>query len=213
MTSIFKRIKDTISNDIHGMLDKKDQRNPLGSLNQYLRESEQEKEKVRKLLVRQHKLREEFNREYLAANDLEQKRERQAEMADIAEETELHQFAINEQAEYRTRAERMQAASAEASEQLSILEEKFEEMQHKLKDMHLRRLELMGRENTVRAQHEMQRVISATEAAPFQKFAEIENHIQGIEYQVNQDYQKSTFDYKMAELERAQKTRVSEPIK
>ena len=47
----------------------------------------------------------------------------------------------------------------QASGQLVELEQKYEEMKHKLKDMNIRRLELMGRENISRAQNKMNQVL------------------------------------------------------
>ena len=43
MSNIFTRIKDAISADIHQLLDEKEQKNPIASLNHYIRQSEQQK--------------------------------------------------------------------------------------------------------------------------------------------------------------------------
>lgn len=202
MTNLFTRIKESISSDIHQLLDQKEQKNPLASLNHYLRQSEQEKEKVRKLLERQFKLRDEFTREFHNADDLAKKRMKQAEIAERAGETEMHAFAIQEYEEYRARAERMEASREEAVEQLARLEEKFEQMKHKLKDMNLRRMELMGRENTARANYQMDKVMDEAADKPFSRFAEIESYIEGLEYQMERAYKRSTFDQKIAKLEK-----------
>ncbi|WP_164215117.1 PspA/IM30 family protein [Virgibacillus sp. YIM 98842] len=205
MTNIFTRMKDSISADLHDMMDKKEQNNPVAALNHYLRKSEQEKERVRKLVDRQYKLKDEFTREYHKAQDLADKREKQAEIAQKAGEEEMYQFALKEQQEYQNRADRMKASRREALEQLEILEQKYEEMKHKLKDMHLRRMELMGRENIAKATHQINRVVDKVSDASFSKFEEIEQYIEGLEYKVNSDYYKSTFDSKIAKLEREMK--------
>src|SRR5699024_2243252 len=147
MTNLFTRIKDSISADIHQMLDKKEQKNPITALNQYLRESEKEKEKVRKIIERQYQLKDEFTKEYLKAQDIATKRKKQAEIAEEAGESELYDFAIKEYQDYARRVEKMKEMRDDAVEQLEVLEQKYAEMQYKLKDMHLRRMELMGREN------------------------------------------------------------------
>lgn len=200
--NIFTRMIDSISADLHYMMDKKEEKNPMASLNQYLRQSEQEKEKVRKLIERQYKLKEEFSREYLKAQDLADKRLRQAEVAEKAGETNLHEFALKEYEEYQSRAERLKASREEATEQLEILESKYEEMKHRLKDMHMRRMELMGRENVARANHQISRVFEDVSEKPFSKFAEMERYIENLEYKVNSAYYKSTFDSKIAKLEK-----------
>ncbi|MFC4023768.1 PspA/IM30 family protein [Oceanobacillus longus] len=201
-TNIFTRMKDSISADLHTMLDKKEQKNPIAALNQYLRQSEQEKEKVRKLIDRQYKLKEEFSREYLKAQDLADRRLKQAAIAEKAGEVAMHEFAVKEHEEYQVRSDRMKASREEALEQLETLEQKYEDMKHRLKDMHLRRMELMGRENIAKANHQINRVVEETSEKPFSRFAEMEQYIENLEYKVNNSYYKSTFDSKIAKLEK-----------
>src|SRR5690625_3479388 len=145
MANIFTRIKDSISADLHNLMDQKEQKNPIAALNQYLRQSEAEKEKVRKLVERQYRLKEEFSREYLKAQDLAEKRLKQASIAEKAGEVQMYEYAMKEHEDYANRAKRMKISREEAIQQLEDLEKKYEEMKYKLKDMHLRRMELMGR--------------------------------------------------------------------
>ncbi|CDQ39122.1 phage shock protein A [Virgibacillus salexigens] len=205
MTNIFTRIKDTLSSDLHHMMDQKEQKNPIAALNHYLRQSEQEKEKVRKLVERQYKLKDEFIKEQQLAQDLADKRLKQAEIAEKANEEQMHEFAMKEHQEYQARADRMKTSRDEAAEELEALEKKYEDMKHKLKDMHLRRMELMGRENVARANHQMNRVVEQTSDKPFSKFAEMEKYIETLEYKVNSSYYRSTFDNKIANLEKEMK--------
>ncbi|MEK4301589.1 PspA/IM30 family protein [Oceanobacillus sp. FSL W8-0428] len=201
-TNIFTRMKDSISADLHTMMDKKEQNNPIAALNHYLRQSEQEKEKVRKLIDRQYKLKEEFAREYMKAQDLADKRLKQAQIAERAQEEEMHEFALKEHEEYQNRADRMKASREEAITQLENLEQKYEEMKHRLKDMHLRRMELMGRENIAKANHQINRVVDESPEKPFSKFEEMEQYIENLEYRVNSSYYQSTFDNKIAAIEK-----------
>ncbi|GAQ18576.1 phage shock protein A [Oceanobacillus picturae] len=210
MSSIFSRMKDSISADLHTMMDKKEQKNPVAALNQYLRQGEQEKEKVRRLVDRQYKLKDEFTREFHKAQDMADKRLKQAGIAERAAEEQMHAFAIKEHEEYQTRADRMKASREEAIEQLETLEQKYEEMKHKLKDMHLKRMELMGRENIARANHQMNKVVEETSEKPFSKFAEMEQYIENLEYKVNSSYYRSTFDSKIAKLEKEMKEQTAE---
>lgn len=201
-TNIFTRMMDSISSDLHHLMDKKEEKNPIAALNHYLRQSEQEKEKVRKLIERQYKLKDEFSSEYLKAQDLADKRLKQAEIAEKAGETSMHEFAMKEHEEYQSRANRLKVSREEAIEQLISLEQKYEEMKHRLKDMHMRRMELMGRENIARANKRINQVIEDVSDKPFAKFAELEQYIENLEYQVNSAYYKSTFDSKIAKLEK-----------
>ncbi|WP_062514941.1 PspA/IM30 family protein [Halobacillus sp. KGW1] len=206
MANVFKRLKDSITADLHEALDQKEQKNPVAMLNQYLRESEKETEKVRKLLERQYRLKDEFTREYQQAQDMADKRRRQSEIAEKAGETDMYEFALKEKQEYEARAERLQTARRDSIEQLEALERKYEEMKHKLKDMHLKRMELMGRENTARAHHRMNRVMEDTSDKPYSRFAEIDRYIDNLEYKVNSAYYHNTFDSKMAKIEKEWET-------
>ncbi|SFD95504.1 Phage shock protein A [Lentibacillus persicus] len=205
MSNIWTRMKDTVSADLHNMLDQKEQKNPLASLNQYLRQSEQEKEKVRKLVERQYRLKDEFTREYQKAQDMADKRLEQSGIAEKAGEEEMRAFAVKEHEEYQARADRMKTSREEALSQLETLEQKYEEMKHKLKDMQLRRMELMGRENVAHANHQISQVIEDTSDKLFSRFEELEQYIEGIEYKVNSSYYRSTFDSKIAKLEKEMK--------
>ncbi|MBA2175116.1 PspA/IM30 family protein [Halobacillus locisalis] len=205
MANIFTRMKDSITADLHEALDQKEQKNPIAMLNQYLRESEKETEKVRKLVERQYRLKDEFTREYQKALDMAEKRKRQAEIAQRAGEDTMYEFAVQEQEEYEARTERLKASRLDAIEQLETLERKYEEMKHKLKDMHLKRMELMGRENIARAHHRMNQVIEDTSDKPYSRFSEMDQYIEDLEHKVNSAYYRNTFDSKMAKLEKEMK--------
>lgn len=212
MKNLFTRIKHSIAADFHEALDKKEQKNPIALLNQYLRECEQEVEKVRMLVERQYRLNEEFTREYSHAHSMAEKRKHQAEVALGAGETELYDFALQEQAQYEERAIRLQESQQQAARQLAELERRYEEMRHKLKDMYIKRMELMGRENVARAQYRISRVLEpgGHMEAPFTRFEEMEHYLDRIERQVNLSYNHHTIDARIAQLEKlAKKDEVS----
>ncbi|WP_025027236.1 PspA/IM30 family protein [Caldalkalibacillus mannanilyticus] len=201
--SIFSRIKNAISADFHEVLDQKEQKNPIALLNHYLRQSEQEVEKVRKLVERQYRLKEEFTREHRKAQELAERRAKQAEVASKAGEMELHHYIVEEQAQQEQRAARLKDSLQQASQQLTALERKYDEMKNKLKDMYIKRMELMGRENIARAQHRMNQVLDTVdETNHFSKFEEIENYLERVEHQVNSSYYRNTIDSRIAQLEK-----------
>lgn len=204
MTNIFKRIQNTVSADIHQALDQKEQKNPIAMLNQYLRECEKEIEKMKQAIERHYLLKEEFSREYKAAVELTEKRKHQAEVAQRAGEEELYNFAIQDQTHYQERANRLKESKEITAKQLEELEKKYEEMQHKLKDMHVKKLELMGRENIARAHHQANRVLGQTTELnePFNRFSEMETYLDRIERQVNTSYYCNTIDGRVAQLEK-----------
>jgi lia operon protein LiaH len=214
MTNLFTRIKNTITADLHEALDQKENQNPITLLNQYLRQCELETEKVRKLLERQYTLKDEFTREYQHALELAEKRKNQADIATKAGETALYEFAMAEQVQYSERAQRLHQSLEQANGQLDELERKYGEMKHKLKDMHIRRMELMGRENVTRANHRMDVVLETNTYSnkAFSRFQEIENYLDRLENQVNSAYYRSTIDGRIAQLEKEMKSNESKTL-
>ncbi|MDR7076562.1 phage shock protein A [Neobacillus niacini] len=204
MTNLFTRIKNTITSDLNEALEKKEKQNPIALLNQYLRQCEQETEKVAKFLERQVALKDEFTKELYHAEQLTEKRKYQAEIALKAGETELYQFASEEQQLYSNRAERVRASLEQVKGQLEGLEKKHGEMKNKLKDMQLRRMDLMGRENVTRANHRIDRVLESNSYSDksVSRFAEIENYIDSLENQVNRSYNQTTIDARIEQLEK-----------
>jgi lia operon protein LiaH len=214
MTNLFTRIKDVITADINEVLDQKEKQNPIALLNHYLRQCEQETEKVRVLIERQYTLQEQFTKEYQAALELSGKRKHQAEVASNAGETALYEFATAEYQQYSERAERLSKALDQTKAQLEELERKYQEMKHKLKDMNIRRMELMGRENVTRAQHRMNQVLDTNSITgkSSTRFQDIENYLDRLEYQVNSSYYRSTIDVRIAELEKEEKIKESKTM-
>ncbi|MFB5198404.1 modulator protein [Bacillus sp. AFS073361] len=204
MANLLTKIKDLIIADLNETRQHKEKQSPIALLNQYLRECEQETENVGKLVERQASLKEEFTREYHQATERAEKRKYQADIASNAGETELYQFAAKEHQQYAERAERLKTSLAQVSEQLSELERKHDEMKHKLKDMHLRRMELMGRENITRANLKINQVAESS-SVPDQfssKFKDIENYLERLEQKVNHSFFHSTIDARMEQLEK-----------
>ncbi|MCH1624273.1 PspA/IM30 family protein [Ferdinandcohnia quinoae] len=214
MGNLFTRLKNTIAADFHEILDNKEQKNPIALLNQYLRQCEVEVEKVRKLVERQYSLKDQFTREYREARTLADKRKHQAEIAKEAGENELYEFALQEQISYEERAVRLQEALRNASQHLVELEKKYEEMKHKLKDMHIKRMELMGRENIARANHRMNQVLESNSYSnkAYTSFEDMESYLDRLEHQVNSSYHRNTIDARIAQLEKDMKNEETHSI-
>ena len=93
---------------------------------------------------------------------------------------------------------------SKSESQLNELVRKYEEMKHKLKDMNIKRMELMGKENIARANHRINQVLNVedTYARPMARFEEMESYLDQIEQQVNSDYYRHTIDARIARLEK-----------
>ena len=214
MNQLFSRMKQAISADVHDLLDKKEKKNPIAMLNQYLRQCEAETEKVRKLVERQSLLKAEFTREYNEAQQLAEKRKYQADVAMQSGEVELTEFAVQESLQYEQRAARLKESLQQVEQQLHELVRKYEEMKHKLKDMHIKRMELMGKENIARANYRMNQVLNVndTYARPVARFEEMESYLDQIEQQVNSNYYRHTIDARIAQLEKESKVKETNSI-
>jgi phage shock protein A len=172
-------------------------------LNQYLRDCEKEVEKVRLLVERQNILKDEFVREYHQATQLAEKRKHQAEIASKADESELYEFAVREYQQYEERANQLKLSVEKITQDLTSLEHKYESMKHKLKDMYIKRMELMGRENVARANHRMNQVLESNNGAQSStRFNEMESYLERLEHQVNASYHRHTIDARIAQIEK-----------
>ncbi|RYM00009.1 PspA/IM30 family protein [Sporolactobacillus sp. THM7-7] len=203
MSNVFTRLKESIVSDINDLLDQKEQRNPIATLNQYLRRCEKEVKRVRELINRQYVLKDTFIKEYHHTSEMAEKRKHQSEIAERAGETELYAFAIKEQEDYAQKASRLKTSYETTVKQLDHLERKYAEMKRKLKDMYLKRMELMSRENIANVNHRIDRVIHPEHAfgQSFSKFEESDMYLERLEQKVNNDYHHYTIDARIKQLE------------
>lgn len=204
MSNVFTRMKEMMAADLNEILDKKEAKNPMSQINQYVRECEQEVKKIRTLIEKQYAIKQEFSNEYHQAKSMADKRKHQAELAREAGEEELYQHAADEYTFYQERAEKLDGTQKKAVEDLEKLEEKYVQMKHKLKDLYTRQIELKGRENVARAHNGINKVLDSdlSSSKSSQKFQEMENYIDRIERQVNAEYRRHTLDARLAELEK-----------
>ncbi|MCT2538214.1 PspA/IM30 family protein [Aquibacillus koreensis] len=204
MANLFTRIKDTVVADFHGVLDQKEQKNPITHLNQYVRECENEVKKMKFLVEKQYTMKQEFTRELNQARVMLEKRTRQAKLALEANEQELHEQAMEEVKHYETRVEQLTDLNDKTVNDLETLESKYVQMRHKLKDLYVKRLELRSRENVARAHNGMNKVLQTDLVEKsVSKFAEMVSYIERLETQVKTDYRLHTLDARLAGLEKS----------
>ncbi len=206
MANLFTRMKNSVEADLHDLIDKQEERNPISKLNQYLRQSEREVEQVQQLIQRQYRLKEEMKREWTVAKEMADKRKHQAQIAkEAGDVSELYEFASKEQAVYEERAAKIDHLLVQIGLDLKQLEEKFSLMKQKLKDMHIKRLELMGRENIAKVHHKMDKLIESGKGAvesEDQQTLEIDDYMMQIENRVKSNYYEATIDDRIAEIEK-----------
>lgn len=202
MNSLWNRFKYSVQADLHTAFDKKESKNPIAMLNQYIREAEKQTESVGKLLERQSKLKDELQKELNEAQAMTEKRRAQLELARTTDEEDLVAFAEDEVTAYETRAQNLMESIRNATYELTALERKFEEMKHKVKDMKVRQLQLMGKENVMRANHRMDQVISPEQADnKMSTVSEMNQYIENLGGKIDHDYEISSMERRLESLE------------
>ena len=90
--NLLQRFRYTIEADLHQLFDKKEEKNPITMLNQYIREAEKQTEQTGTLLERQGKLKEKMELELKQNADVLAKREAQLQLALASGEQDLIDF-------------------------------------------------------------------------------------------------------------------------
>ncbi|MFJ5562297.1 PspA/IM30 family protein [Lysinibacillus xylanilyticus] len=206
--NLFQRFKYTVEADLHQLFDKKEQKNPIAMLNQYIREAEKQTEQTGKLLERQGQLKEKLEQEFKQNAELLAKREAQLKLATTSGEQDLIDFASDEVAAYTSRNNILQASIEASTREYFELERKFETMKHKIKDMKVRQLQLMGKENVTRAHHQMDGMIAKNNKTNFE---DLESYIDKLAYQIDKDHEVTSFETRLAQLEK-KSTEDNEPL-
>jgi phage shock protein A len=203
MMNLFTRIKDVVAADLHKILDEKEKKNPTAMLNQFMRNCEAEVKKVEGLIKRQGELKSKFYQEKEHAEYMAKKREHQVDVAMKAGEEELEKRAHEEAVYYKEQAINLEGLYKKAEKDEYELQNQLQDMRNKLKEMHNRRLELMSRENVAHANKRMNSSMSGLSAdGPYSCFEEVERQIERLEERVHEDYERTSFDMRMASLER-----------
>ncbi len=203
MTGLLKRFKYQLQADLHEFFDKKEDKNPIAMLNQYIREAEKQTEQTGKLLQRQVELKDKLERELKEATSMLEKRTSQLALAINSNEADLIAFAEQEVEVYKVRQSTLLTSFETAKVQVFELESKYETMKHKIKDMKVRQLQLMGKENVIRAHHKMDNVIDSNNEASLE---DLSAYIDHLSTKIDKKYEVTMLESRLALLEKQQKT-------
>ena len=211
MNSVWNRFKYTVQADLHAVLDKQEKKNPIALLNQYIVEAEKQTASVGKLLERQGQLKIALEKEYAEAASMVDKRRTQLQLAEATGEEDLVTFAKTEIHAYETRAADLAGTITESEQELLSLERRFEEMKHKVKDMKVRQLQLMGKENVTRANRRMDTFISPEQMdKQISSVEEMNSYIENLDQKISNAYETSSMERRLESLEKsaAQQTEI-----
>src|SRR5690606_37311537 len=91
----------------------------------------------------------------------------------------------------------------QSEQELITLERKFEEMKHKVKDMKVRQLQLMGKENVTRAHRRMDQFISPENGdKQVSSVEEMNAYIENLGGKINREYEASSMERRLEMLEK-----------
>ncbi|REB06033.1 PspA/IM30 family protein [Sporosarcina sp. BI001-red] len=161
MNELWYKFKFAVQDDIEQITAKRKTQNAADVLNETIKEAEQHTKAVGKLLERQRILRDEVTKELLETEQLTEKRTEQLSLAEATGDEALINYAKDEAEAYSQRRDELRSLEVDTTESMIALERRFESMKHKVKDMQVRRLKLMGEENAKRANSRMDRIFSA----------------------------------------------------
>ncbi|UJF26373.1 PspA/IM30 family protein [Planococcus sp. 107-1] len=203
MTSIWERFKFAVATDMDALVSKKEEKNPLAVLNRYILEAEKQTTDTGKWVERQAQLNVKLDKELEEATTMLQKRQSQLELAQASGENDLSVFAEMEVAAYSNRVSELKRSISENLEELTVLEQRYEEMKHKVKDMKVKQLQLMGKENATRAHHQMDKVLNPELAAErLGSYDDMASYIKNLGAKVEQDHERSAMERRLELLEK-----------
>ncbi|WP_102693227.1 PspA/IM30 family protein [Rummeliibacillus pycnus] len=205
MVNLLQRLKYTIEADLHHLFDKKEEKNPIAMLNQYIREAEKQTEETGKWLERQATLKQKLEKELEETKKMHDKRSKQLDLAKLSGEQDLIDFAEHEILAYEQRSIVLRNSIDKNADELFGLERKYEEMKHKIKDMKVRQLQLMGKENVVRAHNQMDHILHPETTGNINDrldtFETMENYIERLGQKIDHQHEVTSMEERLTLLE------------
>ncbi|EIM07450.1 hypothetical protein A1A1_05692 [Planococcus antarcticus DSM 14505] len=203
MTTLWDRFKFAVATDLDTVVAKKEEKNPLVLLNRYITEAENQTTATGKWVERQAQLNGKLEKELAEASAMLDKRQSQLGLAKTSGESDLADFAAMEVQAYAARVAVLQSNLGENIAELTGLEHRYEEMKHKVKDMKVKQLQLMGKENATRAHYQMDKVISPKLVAErIGSFDDMTSYITTLGAKVEERHERSAMERRLESLEK-----------
>lgn len=203
MTTLWERFKFAVATDLDAVVAKKEEKNPLALLNRYITEAENQTTATGKWIERQSQLNGKLEKELAEASAMLDKRQNQLKLAQASGESDLADFAAMEVQAYSDRFKTLQNNLDDNIAELTGLEHRYEEMKHKVKDMKVKQLQLMGKENATRAHHQMDKVLSPELVAErIGSFDDMASYITTLGAKVEERHERSAMERRLESLEK-----------
>ncbi|TFD99593.1 PspA/IM30 family protein [Jeotgalibacillus salarius] len=179
MSNVLTKITEVIRQDILEAKRNREHSNPVNDIQRELKDCQAAVKKAKQLTDRQELLKKEFEKEYSHAKSMADKRKEHVQLAEEAGEEALSAAALREFTYYSGRAERLEKTLAEANAQLETLELQLEQLTFELKDLELKRLEYMAKENAVIGEKQSATPKKVTEED--RRYHQIEQYLKGTD--------------------------------
>ena len=153
---IFKRMKTIAKADINSLLDNME--DPIGMLNEYSRELEQEMGKAQKALSRQLFVENKQSALILETKGLVEKRTRQAKLALENGEEAIAKLAVQEKINLEKQVSLYEQQLETLQQQTTILKEKLNELQVSYNELQHKKILLASRANLAKSIKQIQKV-------------------------------------------------------
>ncbi|MGG6432801.1 PspA/IM30 family protein [Anoxybacillus sp. D401a] len=140
---ILKRVKHVVLADLHDMIDKCE--DPIRMTKQYIRELEEQIEKAQQALAQQFMLEQKYERLIADANEMIEKRARQAKLAVEKNEEPIAKMALQEKIAYEKKLELYTQQYNTLKEKTTVLTEKVKQLYETYEQLRVKQMQLMTR--------------------------------------------------------------------
>ncbi|MBB5325123.1 phage shock protein A [Anoxybacillus tepidamans] len=146
---LFKRIKNVVLADLHDLIDKCE--DPISMTKQYLRELEEQIEKAQQALAQQFIVENRYERLIQHAEEMVEKRARQAKLAVEKNEEAIAKMALQEKLLYEKKLDAYKQQYTTLSEKTTYLKEQLKKLKETYEELKVKQLDLIARANAAKA--------------------------------------------------------------
>ncbi|MCL6587971.1 MAG: PspA/IM30 family protein [Anoxybacillus sp.] len=177
---LFKRVKTIVLADINDLIDKCE--DPISMTKQYLRELEEQLEKAQQALAQQFVVENRYERLIQHAEEMIEKRARQAKLAVEKNEEAIAKMALQEKLLYEKKLEMYKQQYTTLTEKTTYLKEQIKKLKETYEELKVKQLDLIARANMAKAiQTINQTLVSFRPDHVLKGFARMEERIFALE--------------------------------
>jgi phage shock protein A len=146
---LFKRVKNVLLADLHDLIDKCE--DPISMTKQYLRELEEQMEKAQRALAQQFVIERRYEQLIQQAEEMIEKRARQAKLAVEKNEEAIAKMALQEKIAYEKKLALYKQQYETLKEKTTYLTEQLKQLHEKYEELKVKQLDLIARANAAQA--------------------------------------------------------------